>query len=209
MEALQKFRRFLDTTPPSRRLEPAEQVCELCSAPAGVLHSHVVDLEARRLLCTCRPCYLLFTHSGAGGGRFRSVTERYLRVRSSLSDAPWEVLQIPVGIVFFIRNSKQDRTIAFYPSPAGATESGLPLESWQEIVDVAPDLATLEADVEALLVCRRKEKRECWIVPVDACYELVGRVRRHWRGFEGGEEAAAEIDAFLAALAEREAASAV
>jgi hypothetical protein len=112
-------------------------------------------------------------------------------------------------MVFFIRNSKQDRTIAFYPSPAGATESGLPLESWQEIVDVAPDLATLEADVEALLVCRRKEKRECWIVPVDACYELVGRVRRHWRGFEGGEEAAAEIDAFLAALAEREAASAV
>jgi hypothetical protein len=40
---------------------------------------------------------------------------------------------------------------------------------------------------------------------VDACYELVGRIRRHWTGFEGGEEAWLEIDAFFAGLPAREA----
>src|ERR1700741_3839578 len=112
MEALLKFRRFLEAPRASRARVPKEQLCELCRGPAGLLHSHVVDLEARRLLCKCRPCYLLFTHSGAGAGGFRMGTELYLRVRSSLSDAPWESLQIPVGIAFVIRNSKQDRTIA-------------------------------------------------------------------------------------------------
>ena len=63
-----------------------------------------------------------------------------------------------------------------------------------------------DADVEALLISRRRGRTEteCWIVPVDACYELVGRIRRHWRGFEGGEEAWVEIDAFFAGLGARE-----
>jgi hypothetical protein len=26
-------------------------------------------------------------------------------------------------------------------------------------------------------------------VPIDACYELVGRLRTLWRGFDGGREA--------------------
>jgi len=43
----------------------------------------------------------------------------------------------------------------------------------------------------------------CVLVPVDACYRLVGLVRRHWRGFDGGPEAWAHIDAFFDAVEAR------
>ena len=38
---------------------------------------------------------------------------------------------------------------------------------------------------------------ECYIVPIDACYELVGQLRRLWRGFDGGREANDALDAFF------------
>ncbi len=44
---------------------------------------------------------------------------------------------------------------AYYPSPMGATESLLRLEAWKELEAANPVLATLEPDVEALLVDRR------------------------------------------------------
>jgi hypothetical protein len=47
---------------------------------------------------------------------------------------------------------------------------------------------------------------ETFIVPIDACYELAGLVRRNWRGFDGGEEAAGAIDGFFARIRERSAA---
>jgi hypothetical protein len=37
-------------------------------------------------------------------------------------------------------------------------------------------------------------------VPIDRCYELVGRMRRHWRGFDGGDEVRAQIEVFFAGL---------
>jgi hypothetical protein len=40
-------------------------------------------------------------------------------------------------------------------------------------------------------------------VPIDACYELVGRMRRVWKGFDGGEEAWSEIESFFALVRER------
>ena len=59
---------------------------------------------------------------------------------------------------------------------------------------------TLVPDVEALLVRRTREINECFLVPIDACYELAGRIRQRWSGFGGGFEAEAEIDAFFTAL---------
>jgi len=40
-------------------------------------------------------------------------------------------------------------------------------------------------------------------VPIDACYELVGAVRRAWHGLDGGSEVREAINAFFAALADR------
>lgn len=164
--------------------------------PSG--HGHVVDLERSSLLCTCRACYLLFTHSRAGGGRWRAVPDRYRSdPQRPLSAAEWEELQVPVGLAFFLRSSAGDRVAGFYPSPAGVTECQLDLGSWQRIADAHPLLQAAEADVEAVLIHRDGGQVEYFVVPVDVCYELAGRLRILWHGFDGGTEARDALAEFL------------
>jgi hypothetical protein len=202
MEQVLKLRRFLEPRPKPRG-RPEER-CGFCAEGIAGQHSHVVNLENRSLLCVCRACYLLFTHPGAAGGKYRAVPDRYLYIPEMvLTSAQWDQLQIPVGMAFFFHNSSLNRTLAFYPSPAGAAESLLPLETWDVIAGAHPVLRTLVPDVEALLVCRLQQRQDCYIVPIDACYELVGRIRRHWKGFEGGEEVRREIEGFFSGLRER------
>jgi hypothetical protein len=45
--------------------------------------------------------------------------------------------------------------------------------------------------------------RDYFLAPIDACFELVGLIRLHWRGLSGGTEAWREIEAFFARLRER------
>ena len=188
---------------PAEAADPLER-CELCAVAIEPQHRHLVDLESRSLVCACRPCALLFAAPGAARGRYRPVPERCLHApRLRLSEEQWERLQIPVNIAFFFHNSSLGRAVAFYPSPAGATESLLALAVWNEVVEANPLLQGMEPDVEALLVYRRAAGFECYLAPIDACYELVGRIRRRWKGFHGGEEAWQEIDGFFAALRDR------
>jgi hypothetical protein len=183
-----------------RRPPPMGECCDLCAEPIAEEHGHLVDLQARSLLCACRGCHLLFTTQGAGGSRYRSVPDRYVALPTlELSPGQWESLQIPVSVAFFFYNSSLQAMAAFYPGPAGATESLLPLEAWQEMAAADANLASLEPDVEAWLV-RAEERRggtESYLVPIDACYELVGQLRRLWRGFDGGREAQAALDGFF------------
>ncbi|MEY2580722.1 MAG: hypothetical protein QOE09_571 [Ilumatobacteraceae bacterium] len=190
---------------------PGER-CELCTELIPDEHGHVVDLESRSLMCACRPCYLVFAPQGSGGSRFRAVPDRFLSFAEfTLSSAQWDALQIPVGVAFFFMNSSLNHVAAFYPSPAGATESTLSLDSWDEIVSANPALASLQPDVEAFLV-RSADRRsvdapkgggiedvkpECFLVPIDVCYELVGELRMLWKGFDGGTEAHTALDAFF------------
>jgi hypothetical protein len=209
------LRRFVGPPPPEgeppvpgagreqSRAAPGE-ACEMCAEPVGDGHSHVVNLDSRNILCTCRACWLLFTHQGAAGGRYRAVPDRYLRDPAfALGEGQWEALQIPVRVAFFFDNSDLGRVVAFYPSPAGATESLLALDAWADVVAANPVMADLAPDVEALLVQRTEGGFECFLVPIDACYELVGLVRMHWKGFDGGEEAWAAIDGFFDRVRER------
>lgn len=179
--------------------------CDVCSEPIPAEHGHLVGIEDRGLLCACRGCYLLFTPEGAGGRRFRAVPDRYLALTDlELTPAQWDSLQIPVSIAFFFVNSALERVAAFYPGPAGATESLLPLETWDDLTSASPDLAALVPDVEAFLVrAERGRSPECFVVPIDACYELTGRMRKVWRGFDGGAEAHAALDEFFARVKER------
>lgn len=207
------LRRFAVPNRPQPQQQPEqeqEQVerCEMCAEPIsaehgpGSGHGHVVDVETRALKCTCRPCYLLFAPQGAAGGRYRAVPERYRYAPSvPLAASTWESIGIPVRMAFFFTNSATEQTTAFYPSPAGATESLLPLDAWSELLDATPRLADLEADVEALLVYKNDDGSfECFAVPIDACYQLVGLVRVYWKGFDGGEEAWNAIDGFFGDL---------
>jgi hypothetical protein len=151
----------------------------------------------------------LFTHDGAGGRRFRAVPTRYAflpdvtAVRELL-----DALRIPIGLAFVFTSSASGRTTAFYPSPAGAIESELPLETWDDVLRMVPSVATMSPDVEALLVRQTDHRVDALIVPIDAAYELVGRVRQHWEGLQGGDELQRDIDNFFIgarARAERDA----
>jgi hypothetical protein len=147
---------------------------------------------------------LLFLTEGAAGGRYRAVPREVVRLPGSVvGEAQWDAVQVPVGLAFFFRNSALGRAVALYPSPAGATECALPAGTWSELLQADPRLRTLQPDVEALLVDRRTAPGACYVVPIDACYALVGLVRRHWKGFDGGEEARLAIASFFDHLGRR------
>jgi hypothetical protein len=63
-----------------------------------------------------------------------------------------------------------------------------------------PILNDLTADVEALLINRVQDTREHYIVPIDACYQLVGLIRVSWKGLSGGDEARQAIAEFFKEL---------
>jgi Family of unknown function (DUF5947) len=201
-QPLSTLRRIATT----RRAAYDGERCEMCNEPISAQHQHVVDLETRALMCTCRGCYLLFSSDGAQQ-RHRAVPERYLSFPAfQLGQGQWEQLEIPVALAFFFHNSVQDRTIAFYPGPAGATESELPLAPWQSVVDDNPALACVAPDTEALMIRAPGPQRplaEALLVPIDRCYELVGQLRSVWRGFDGGQDARASIETWFAAVRAR------
>ncbi|WP_328859657.1 DUF5947 family protein [Streptomyces sp. NBC_00306] len=183
----------------TRRPPPPGERCELCGEPLASEHRHLVDTSRRSLKCACMPCHMLFTRPGAGQGRFRAVPDRYLTDPDfTLDESGWNRLQIPVGLAFFFRNSSLDRLAAFYPSPAGATESELDPETWDAVLGRTRLAELLEPDVEALLLHQeRGSTATCTLVPVDVCYELVGRMRLHWKGFDGGAEAREDLAEFF------------
>ena len=176
-----------------------DEQCELCGAPLAVEHPHLMQLESRQLVCACDPCALLFSRPDAGKYRRVPRTARLLR-DFRLSDADWDALRIPVAMAFLFHNSTAGRVMAYYPSPAGATESLLPLETWQALVRDNPVLETLEPDVEALLVNRVGQQREYFAAPIDRCYALVGVIRMRWHGLSGGTEVWRELAAFFERL---------
>jgi len=193
------LQRILQKRPP-----PGER-CDFCAMLLPPDHGHLIELAARRILCSCRPCYIVFEPTGAAQGRYRPIPTRYEELRGfALDDAQWDALAIPIGLAFFFYNSLEKKMFAFYPSPAGATESLLPLDTWDEIAAANSLLASLEPDVEAILIRRSQERARAFIVPIDAAYELVGIIRSNWKGFDGGEQAHQRIDAYFAKLAERD-----
>jgi len=181
-------------------LEP----CEMCGEPIAPQHRHVVDLSSRELKCICRACKILFDRPASGGDHYRLVPDRRLRIADlALDDALWESLRVPVDMAFFFHHSEAERVLAFYPGPMGATESQLELHAWQELEAANPLLATLEPDVEALLVNRARGAREHFLVPIEDAYDLVGLIRTRWRGLTGGQEAWEGINEFFETLARR------
>jgi hypothetical protein len=197
--------RFTTATAPATPRSQTEERCDFCAVPIFPEHAHAVDVRDRRILCTCRPCYLLFTPSGAAQGRYKAIPERYAHlVDFAINSAEWDALQLPIGMAFLFYSTPAEKVVAFYPSPAGATESLLPLQAWQDLLERYPVLAEMEHDVEALLVDgRRGVERRSFIVPIDACYELVGIIRTTWKGFDGGTEAHQRIEGFFNEVAHR------
>jgi hypothetical protein len=192
----------------ARPRDTAER-CELCGIVLGVDHRHLVQPARHKLVCACEACAILFSYQA--NATYKGVPSRVEKVEPFvLSDAQWDALSIPIGLAFFFRSSVEEKVTAYYPSPAGATESLLPIEPWADIVAANARIGQMEADVEALLVNRLAQTRasapgagDGYLVPIDACYGLVGIIRTHWRGFGGGHELWEHVDRFFAALAAR------
>ena len=154
---------------------PDAERCEMCQTVLDERHGHLVDIDKRSIACACRACYLLFTHEGAAGGRYRAVPERICHDPGRpLTDLDWNELQIPVAMAFFFFNSALGRVVAGYPSPGGVTECELDLEAWDRLAAEYPLLGELTPDVEAIFV---QPAGEVFLIPIDKCYSLVGELR--------------------------------
>ncbi|HXM10469.1 MAG TPA: DUF5947 family protein [Terriglobales bacterium] len=174
--------------------------CELCSAEVAADHPHLIEIGSRKLLCTCKACAILFSGMAT---KYKRVPRRVLALSDfHLSDGQWESLMVPINMAFFFRSTPDARVVAFYPSPAGAMESLLPLETWKDVEDANSVLQEMDPDVEALLVNRIGPTRgftesEYYILPIDECYKLVGLIRARWHGLSGGAEVWQEIGRFF------------
>jgi hypothetical protein len=190
----------------ARLRRPAER-CELCSAGLAHDHPHLVELSSRQIVCACEACATLF--DGMAAGKYKRVSRRVqLLSNFQMTDAQWENLLIPINMAFFFHSSAEERMITLYPSPAGAVESLLPLDAWNEIVEENEVLTRLLPDVEALLVNRVAHAQELahaeyYIAPMDECYRLVGLIRSNWKGLSGGSEVWLEIGRFFSELKSR------
>lgn len=198
-----------------RFVRPRESLekCEVCSAPIvpDPDHRHLLDTNNRQILCVCDTCAIGLGNAESSapdgqrpGVRYRRVPQRILALHDfEMTDMIWEGVLIPVGMAFFFFSSAAGKMVAYYPSPAGPTESLLSPDSWEAIVEANPALRAMEPDVEALLVNRVKGARGYYRVPIDECYRLVGIVRLYWHGLSGGTEVWDEIDKFFADLTRR------
>ncbi|GHF71808.1 hypothetical protein GCM10010218_61300 [Streptomyces mashuensis] len=189
-----------------RRAEEAADRCELCRAVLDGEHRHLLDTARQELLCACRACALLFADRAAGGGAYRLVPRRRVRLPAVATRA----LGVPVGLAFFVTGREegqgqgQEKVTAHYPGPAGAVRWEADPVAWREAVAGVPRLATLEHDVEALLVNTARGLRHHWIVPVDDCFRVVALVRREWRGLSGGDRVWPAVERFFGGLTERD-----
>jgi hypothetical protein len=184
-----------------RKPHERPEICELCATHLPTEHSHLFEVEKRRICCACQACAILFIDNSRQ--RYRRIPREVRRLDDFLmDDQQWDSLLIPIRLAFFVRNSTAGRTLAQYPSPGGALESSLDLEYWKEIVERNPVVNQFAPDVEALLVNRLSDPPRYYRAPIDYCYQLVGILRMHWRGLSGGQEVWRQVDEFFRRLDE-------
>ena len=178
----------------------------MCSAQLSPEHQHLIDPAARKLVCACDACAILFSSQGAT--KYRRVPRRIRFLpQFRMTDSQWDGLMVPIEMAFFFKGDTPAKVNAFYPGPAGATESLLALETWGDIENDNPAIREMEPEIEALLANRvgaaRGVAAQYYIVPIDECYKLVGLIRLHWHGLSGGTEVWREVTKFFTSLKER------
>jgi hypothetical protein len=196
MSLVRDLRRVAASQTATRPPQPVEH-CDLCGSEVSAEHRHLLQIEERQILCSCESCFAL----RSGDPELRPTGRRIVALPDfQLTDELWAEFRIPIGLAFLFVSSIAERVTAFYPSPAGATESELDLGAWRELVAANPILALLELDGEALIVNRLADPPQFLIAPIDRCYALVGLVKLRWEGINGGSNLREAIAGFLDAL---------
>jgi len=193
---------FLRQVARRRPISDGAERCELCSAELASVHQHLLDPRKREIACSCDGCAVLFC--GQPGAHYLRIPCRIRALADfQMPNLQWESLMIPINLAFFYYDTPGSRMMAMYPSPAGAIESLLSLESWTEIAAQHVSLQKMEPNVETFLVNRVGGAHEYYIVPIDECFHLIGLIRMHWRGLSGGAEVWKHIHEFFANLKAR------
>jgi Family of unknown function (DUF5947) len=191
MGAVAALHRFVRTREP-------EESCDTCGAPLPPDHIHNFEAAVRRIRCACQSCAILYASV------YPAVPRRVGTLTNfQLTDAQWDELMIPICLAFISYSTPAGKMIAQYPGPAGAVESLLPPDAWEQISTANPEVDRMQPDVEALLVNRVGLAREYFVAPIDECYRLAGLIRLHWRGLSGGAAVWGEIARFFDALRQR------
>jgi hypothetical protein len=173
--------------------------CELCGQSLAPAHPHFLEPESRRFVCACASC---------AGDADSGAASRYRRIPGEIrwlhdfrmSEAQWDALRVPIGLAFFFKCGDDASVRAVYPGAAGAVESTLDLSAWQALESANPSLKSLRPDIEALLVHRIGEARDCYLAPIDRCFALAGLVKSQWHGISGGSAVGASVAAFFCDL---------
>ncbi len=175
----------------------AAERCDICRATIPDDHRHMLHLVERRIVCTCEACWALYS----GEPEYRPTGMRTIWLDEfECPEETWAAFQIPIGLAFFMRSTVTETVVAFYPSPAGATESELTLEAWDALVAGNPVLEQLESDAEALVVNRMSDPAQYAIVPIDQCYALVGLIKSRWEGISGGSAIEEAVPQFFTSI---------
>ena len=179
----------------------------MCAEPIGEEHQHVVDLESRGLMCTCRACYLLFTARATPQLRYRAVPDRYLSFPDlAFGAGQWDELRDPgrAGVLLPQLRARTGRSRSTRARPAPPSPSC----RW----GLGPDRRRPTRAGHARARRRgaagpraRPTASGRRVLPgADRRLLRAGRAAADvWRGFDGGQEARAAIDAFFADVAAR------
>lgn len=178
--------------------QPIEANCDLCGTSMAEDHRHLLQLDERQIVCVCESCWAL----RSGDAEFRPVGSRVIWLDSlDLPDDLWARFGIPIGLAFFLRSG--GGVVAFYPSPAGATEKEIDAGVFSELEERNPRVRELDVESEVLIVDRLGEQMRSAIAPTDEAYRLVGLVKANWRGISGGPVLQDAVDGFFEGLREK------
>lgn len=174
-----------------------DEYCELCNMNIPVQHRHLLQLDERRIVCVCGTCWAL----RSGDPEYRPAGNRIVWLEDfNLPGELWASFQVPIGLCFFFFSGSVQKIVGLYPSPAGATECELYLDSWEELKELNPILSTLEVDIEAMVINRLADPPQYAIAPIDQAYELVGLIKANWEGISGGAGLNAAVENFFRGL---------
>jgi len=170
------------TAAPNGTEAKTDEHCDLCSTSIPVDHRHMLNIEERRIVCTCESCWAL----RSGDAEYRPVGSRTVWLPDlHMPDDVWAGFQIPIGLAFFMYSTTSECVVAMYPSPAGATESELHFDTWNRLIELNPGLK-IDPDIEGLIANRMVDPPVYAIAPIDRCYELTGAIKANWSGISGG-----------------------